>query len=141
MAIDSYLLQNYSRTAVLRFYVWRGPWLSIGRNQTNLPKHWIELAESKVISIVRRISGGNAVLHAGGLTYALIWPMAPRGRLIAYEEACNWLIKGFRELGMHLSFGKNISNLKCQDCFTQSTPADLVDSNGIKRIGSAQRCK
>ena len=89
--------------------------------------------------MVRRPSGGRAVLHAGGLTYALIWPDAPRQRKQAYREACQWLIDGFSSLGLTLQFGDNADSVDDPNCFARSTAADLVDQDGVKRIGSAQR--
>ena len=50
----------------------------------------------------------------------------------------NWLIKSFRELGLNLQTGNlRKSNLKT-NCFGTSLISDLVDQNGVKRIGSAQ---
>ena len=55
----------------LRFYYWTGDWLSIGYHQKVIPSHWEKLLFNKEINIVRRPSGGGAVLHSGGITYAL----------------------------------------------------------------------
>ena len=139
MALDSLLLQQAGAVPVLRFYRWSGPWLSIGRNQRHWPDHWNELAAAGDLSLVRRPSGGRAVLHQGGLTYALIWPNAPRQRRQAYHEACQWLIDGFRTLQLELRFGDELCRTENANCFARSTAADLVDHRGVKRIGSAQR--
>ena len=77
MAIDLFLLeksfmkQNFHMA--LRFYTWDGDWLSIGKNQRRLPEIWLQLVKNEKLRIVRRPSGGKAVLHSQGLTYALIW--------------------------------------------------------------------
>ena len=139
MAVDSYLLQTVSEGPAVRFYQWDGPWLSLGRNQRSIPRHWHELAAAGDISLVRRPSGGDAVLHQGGLTYALIWPEAPRQRHQAYNLACRWLINGFASLGCELTFGNHPAVSGVDNCFARSTAADLVDDQGSKRIGSAQR--
>jgi len=55
----------------LRFYYWTGDWLSIGYHQKEIPPDWEKLLFNKEINIVRRPSGGGAVLHSGGITYAL----------------------------------------------------------------------
>ncbi|WP_353292551.1 lipoate--protein ligase family protein [Synechococcus sp. M16CYN] len=138
MALDRLLLNQNQTRPVLRFYQWSGPWLSLGRHQRSWPEHWNELVQAKEITLVRRPSGGRAVLHSGGLTYALLWPDAPRRRRQAYLEACQWLIDGFSTLGLSLCFGHEIATTDCINCFAQSTAADLVDSGGVKRIGSAQ---
>ena len=139
MAIDTLLLERSHTTPVLRFYRWDGPWLSLGRHQKHWPRHWNDLANAGRLSLVRRPSGGRAVLHAGGLTYALIWPQAPRHRHEAYREACQWLIDGFQQLGVRLHFGDQAAQDEGINCFARSTAADLVDDGGGKRIGSAQR--
>jgi len=139
MALDQMLLEQTDPLPVLRFYRWSGAWLSLGRHQRQWPDHWNDLAAGGRLSIVRRPSGGQAVLHAGGLTYALIWPGAPRGRRQAYREACGWLVEGFRSLGDDLRFGDEAATGEDANCFARSTAADLVDRRGIKRIGSAQR--
>ena len=141
MALDALLLRESHRrpVPVLRFYRWTGPWLSLGLHQRRWPSHWDDLARAGALSMVRRPSGGGAVLHAGGLTYALIWPDAPRQRHEAYRQACQWLIAGFNGLGLSLQFGDEGADSIGANCFARSTPADLVDSQGMKRIGSAQR--
>ena len=139
MALDQMLLEQTDPGPVLRFYRWSGAWLSLGRHQRQWPDHWRDLAAEGHLSIVRRPSGGQAVLHAGGLTYALIWPGAPRQRRQAYREACHWLIEGFRSLGDELRFGDEAATGEDANCFARSTVADLVDGRGVKRIGSAQR--
>lgn len=139
MAIDSHLLQTISDGPAVRFYQWEGPWLSLGRNQRTIPNHWHELAAAGELSLVHRPSGGDAVLHQGGLTYALIWPEAPRQRQQAYRDACRWLIDGFAALGCELQFGQSRAVAGGENCFARSTAADLIDLQGNKRIGSAQR--
>ena len=138
MALDAWLLKR-SNGPVLRFYRWDGPWLSLGRHQRHWPEHWNELARRGRISLVRRPSGGRAVLHASGLTYALIWPDAPRRRQEAYRQACQWLIDGFVDLGLPLRFGSDPAGAETNNCFATATVADLVDPCGVKRVGSAQR--
>ena len=139
MALDRLLLDQTTEAPLLRFYRWDGPWLSLGRHQRSWPSHWNDLARSGQINLVRRPSGGQAVLHAGGLTYALIWPSAPRQRREAYRQACQWLLHGFASLGMPLHFGDAPAAPDDANCFARSTAADLVDAQGVKRVGSAQR--
>ena len=62
-------------------------------------------ANSKKLHLIRRPSGGNAVLHSGGLTYSLIWPSPPKKRKEAYLYTCKWLISAFSSLGLPLQFG------------------------------------
>ena len=142
MAADVILLEKVIAdpdiSFAFRFYTWKGYWLSIGKNQKTIPEKWLKLFKEMKIKLVRRPSGGNAVLHGGGLTYTFIWLSPPRKRLEAYYLANQWLIKGFYDLGVPLKFGTQSTNHIENNCFATSTNADLVDVNGHKRIGSAQ---
>ena len=64
-------ISNPEIILTLRFYYWTGDWLSIGYHQKEIPLHWEKLLSNGEINIVRRPSGGGAVLHSGGITYAL----------------------------------------------------------------------
>ena len=158
MAIDNWLLDNALATraaasaadlpagclpaalaGTLRFYQWPRPTLSLGFHQQRLPAHWLELAAAGVLDLVRRPSGGRAVLHGGGdLTYALIWPSPPPQRAEAYRRSCRWLQRGFAAIDLPLEFGEAAINRDRDSCFATSTAADLVHADGSKRIGSAQ---
>ena len=121
----------------LRFYYWTGDWLSIGYHQKDIPSHWEKLLSNGEINIVRRPSGGGAVLHSGGITYALTFKKTYY-KILSYEMVNKWLIKSFRELGLKLQNGNlQKSNIKT-NCFGTSLISDLVDHDGFKRIGSAQ---
>ncbi len=121
----------------LRFYYWTGDWLSIGYHQKELPSHWEKLLFNGEINIVRRPSGGGAVLHSGGITYALTFKKASY-KILSYEMVNNWLIKSFSELGLNLQKGNLRGSPIKTNCFGTSLISDLVDQDGFKRIGSAQ---
>jgi len=121
----------------LRFYYWTGDWLSIGYHQKEIPSHWEKLLSNGEINIVRRPSGGGAVLHSGGITYALTFKKIYY-KTLSYEMVNNWLIKSFRELGLHLQNGNLRKSLIKTNCFGTSLISDLIDQDGFKRIGSAQ---
>ena len=142
MALDAWLLEQCVQgrwsTPVVRFYTWPGAWLSLGHHQQQQPEHWDHAVATGSIQRVRRPSGGGAVLHGGGLTYALIWPSPPRARREAYRCTSHWLISGFSHLGLELRRGEALAEAGAVHCFGSSTAADLVDRQGHKRIGSAQ---
>ena len=121
----------------LRFYYWTGDWLSIGYHQKEIPPHWEKLLFNKEINIVRRPSGGGAVLHSGGITYALTFKKTYY-KILSYEMVNNWLIKSFSELGLNLQNGNLRKSSIKTNCFGTSLISDLVDQDGFKRIGSAQ---
>ena len=121
----------------LRFYYWSGDWLSIGYHQKEIPVHWEKLLSNGDINIVRRPSGGGAVLHSGGITYALTFKKIYY-KTLSYEMINNWLIRSFRELGLNLKNGNLRKSPIKTNCFGTSSISDLVDEDGFKRIGSAQ---
>ena len=121
----------------IRDSYWAGDWLSIGYHQKEIPIHWENLLSNGEINIVRRPSGGGAVLHSGGITYALTFKKNYY-KVLSYEMVNNWLIKSFRELGLSLQYGNLRKSSIKTNCFGTSLISDLVDQDGFKRIGSAQ---
>ena len=144
MSFDKELLEktisNNNIIFTLRFYLWEGNWISIGFHQKNYPKHWKDLKEKGLINIVRRPSGGGAVLHSGGITYALTFNK-PEYKKFSYQYVNGWLIKSFDLLGLTLINGSVKKGSIKENCFGTNYVSDLVDKNGIKRIGSAQYWK
>jgi len=130
-------ISNPEIIITLRFYYWTGDWLSIGYHQKEIPPHWEKLLFNKEINIVRRPSGGGAVLHSGGITYALTFKKTYY-KILSYEMVNNWLIKSFRKLGLNLQNGNLRKSPITHNCFGTSLISDLVDQDGFKRIGSAQ---
>ena len=147
MAIDRWLLDQYCRggiPATLRFYTWSPIALSLGYHQRKYPIFWQELTwQQQPVDLVRRPSGGRAVLHQGDLTYAIVTSGINSGmagnRMQTYRYICEFLIRGWRSLGVELSYG-DISRgyIHNPNCFGTATAADLVMPNGAKLIGSAQ---
>ena len=130
-------ISNPEIILTLRFYYWTGDWLSIGYHQKEIPPHWKKLLSNRDINIVRRPSGGGAVLHSGGITYALTFKKTYY-KILSYEMVNNWLIKSFRELGLNLHNGNLTKSPITNNCFGTTLISDLVDQDGFKRIGSAQ---
>tara|TARA_Y100001968_G_C19387168_1_gene733505 strand:- start:141 stop:893 length:753 start_codon:yes stop_codon:yes gene_type:complete len=142
MALDVLLLdkqliyKDYSMA--IRFYTWPGCWISLGKNQKSIPISCKDLIKNKELKVVRRPSGGKAVLHSRGLTYSMVWISAPKTKREAYRLSSQWLINAFDRLGIHLVFGDSAPNRLEENCFATSTSSDLVDNKGNKLIGSAQ---
>jgi len=144
MSIDKDLLDKTITSNnilfTLRFYLWEGNWISIGFHQKNYPEHWKSLVEKGLVNIVRRPSGGGAVLHSGGITYALTFNK-PEYKKFSYQFVNSWLIKSFAFLGLNLKNGSVKRGSIKENCFGTNYISDLVDDNGNKRIGSAQYWK
>ncbi len=143
MAIDSWLLEQHRQGLcgpVLRFYSWSPPAISLGYHQRKWPAFWENLTwQGEKINLVRRPTGGRAVLHQGDLTYAVITSCLGGKRLESYEFICRFLIEGWRKLGVELSYGlAGRSYIHNPNCFKTATGADLILSDGNKLIGSAQ---
>lgn len=142
MAIDRWMQQQVlaGGAPLLRLYRWSRPTLSLGRHQQRWPPHWVALQQEGALELVRRPSGGRAVLHAGEITYALAMRPDGQQREAVYRRCCRWLQQAFALAGVPLGFGAAAATAAQQrsNCFATATAADLVESSGAKRIGSAQ---
>jgi lipoate-protein ligase A len=143
MAIDRYLVAQHQlglMPATLRFYTWSPPAISLGYHQHQYPDRWQNLTwNGSAIDLVRRPTGGRAVLHQGDLTYAIVMSGLSGSRIQAYQQICEFLIQGWRSLGIELHYGTaGRGYIHNPNCFGTATGADLVLADGTKLIGSAQ---
>jgi lipoate---protein ligase len=143
MQIDRWLLQEYladRQPPTLRFYQWSPAAISLGYHQRRYPAAWQWLSYAgQPIDLVRRPTGGRAVLHQGELTYSIVTGEISGSKLAAYQQLCEFLIQGWRTLGVELTYGTKGKEYRDQaDCFATATGADLVLADGYKLIGSAQ---
>ncbi|WP_019509521.1 biotin/lipoate A/B protein ligase family protein [Pleurocapsa sp. PCC 7319] len=143
MAIDHYLLEQLRQgkhPPTIRFYTWNPPAISLGYHQQEYPSDWNNLSfQGQHIDIVYRPTGGRAVLHQGDLTYMVVTSLIPGKRLEAYKQICQFLISGWRSLGVNLDYGRATKEyIKYHNCFATATGSDLVTEAGNKVIGSAQ---
>ncbi len=143
MQIDCDLLEkaivSQSNEPIFRLYGWSPACVSLGRNQKNDFVDEKFLKENN-IDIVRRLTGGRALLHSDEITYSFICPVSylKNGENIvsSYKEISQILINAFKKLDIELAFGgkpKSHGNF----CMLVSTGADLC-YQGRKLIGSAQ---
>jgi len=95
------------------------------------------------VGVVRRVTGGRAVLHGGDLTYALAAPTAllPDGLHASYRLVAEALLAALRSLGVEAER----SGLEAPgpdrdafDCFERAAPEEVCAA-GRKLAGSAQR--
>ncbi|MDJ0745881.1 MAG: biotin/lipoate A/B protein ligase family protein [Xenococcaceae cyanobacterium MO_167.B27] len=142
MAIDSWLLEQHrlgKHPPTLRFYTWQPVAISLGYHQQDYPEYWHNITwQGKQLDIVRRATGGNAVLHQGDLTYSVVTSLNSGNRRAAYKYICQFLIAGWRSLGVELEYGASKEYRGSDNCFASATEADLVTTEGVKVIGSAQ---
>jgi lipoate---protein ligase len=143
MAIDTWLLAQHQlgqHPPTLRFYTWSPAAISLGYHQKDWPEHWQSLVwQDAAVDLVRRPTGGRAVLHHGDLTYAIVTSGLQGRRLEVYQYLCDFLIRGWQSLGMELAYGQRQHGYHHQaNCFRTATGADLVLADGTKLVGSAQ---
>jgi lipoate---protein ligase len=143
MAIDRYLLEKHLQgeyPPVLRFYTWCPGAISLGYHQKDYPQAWHNLTwQGEPLEIVRRPTGGRAVLHQGDLTYMVVTSTLPGKRLKVYKQICQFLLDGWRSLGVNLDYGHSTKEyIQNHNCFATATGADLITAGGDKVIGSAQ---
>ncbi len=143
MAIDRWLLEQHQagkHPPVLRFYTWASPTISLGYHQRRWSSSWQQLVWQQMpIQLVRRPTGGRAVLHQGDLTYMVVTSGLSGKRIEAYQAICEFLIQGWRSLSVDLHYGSaGRGYIHNPNCFGTATGADLVLADGSKLIGSAQ---
>jgi lipoate-protein ligase A len=143
MAIDAWLFEQHDHglhPPTLRFYTWQPVAISLGYHQRRYPAHWQELTwQGNSVDLVRRPTGGRAVLHQGDLTYSVVMSGLPSNRMQSYRKICEFLIGGWRSLGVELLYGHGGHGyIHNPNCFGTATSADLVTVEGRKLIGSAQ---
>ena len=144
MAIDAWLFNQCEQgqhPSTLRFYTWCPHALSLGQLQKKWPAKWHNLTyQGQRLDLVRRPTGGRAVLHQGDLTYTLVTSASNGKSWSTYEYICNFLIQGWQTLGTELHYGSaGRGYIHNPSCFNTVTAADLVTEDGSKFIGSAQR--
>ncbi len=143
MAIDRWLLEQHQlglHPSTLRFYTWSPPAISLGYHQSSWPEYWQQMTcFGAPVELVRRPTGGRAVLHQGDLTYAVVTSGLTGNPVQVYHKICEFLIQGWRSLGVELHYGSaGRGYIHNPSCFSTATGADLVLADGTKLIGSAQ---
>jgi lipoate-protein ligase A len=145
MAVDEVLME-WSAAAgecCWRFYRWEEATLSLGYFQPyeDRRRHSASLA----CPVVRRVSGGGAIVHDAELTYSFVaprsHPLAAR-RLDLYKTVHETLIEVLREWGITASLcgarGETAADRQPFLCFERRAPGDVLVGGG-KIAGSAQR--
>lgn len=129
----------------LRFYRWERPTLSLGwfQDAADLP---LDAVAARGGAVVRRMTGGKAILHEHELTYALCAPErgplggGPAAAMRAIHSA--WATELGRQVGASVEIrgvGSLASDLHGSAwCFEDSSPLDLA-LRGRKLLGSAAR--
>ena len=125
-----FAIENQINYAMVRFYQWYPKCISLGRHQKS------DCYTDLGLDVVKRVSGGRALLHDKELTYCFVSPVFKESIIESYKDISTGLIKGFKHLGIELDFAKN-ENKNVSYCMNISSGADVA-YKGKKFIGSAQ---
>jgi lipoate-protein ligase A len=152
MALDEALMQSAVETKAwtLRVYRWIAPTLSLGRNQTARGAYDSDLLVARGIDVVRRPTGGRAILHDREVTYSVTAPVADAGDLReSYARINRLLIAALHALGVDAAVVRDererspaTTNVEVDrpgllPCFHHPSMGEIV-FRGRKLIGSAQ---
>lgn len=144
MALDEALMEAVRAGAdpVLRFYRWSPRCLSLGRNQPAADRYDPGRLRERGIDVVRRPTGGRAVLHDRELTYSVIIPEAALGSpRTAYSAINRALVAGLRRLDVAAQLQPRTQARapvpSLAPCFREPAEGEVV-VGGRKLIGSAQ---
>ena len=146
MAVDEAILEHIGRGEVLptlRLYAWEPPCLSLGRAQPFSDVDILRL-EARGWDVVRRMTGGRAILHTDELTYSVTGPIdEPRlaGTVLeSYNRLAGALLAAVQDLSLPVQMkeGKAESNGEPNPvCFEVPSTYEIT-VGGKKLIGSAQ---
>lgn len=144
MAVDEAILWAVSRgdsPPTLRLYAWSPPCLSLGYAQKSSDVDFKRLS-SLGWDIVRRPTGGRAILHTDELTYSVALPatddLADGGVIESYRRLSQALVAGLQRLGVMVQADQRAKQgITGPVCF--ETPSHYeITVNGRKLVGSAQ---
>jgi lipoate-protein ligase A len=155
MAVDEALLRSCANGVsgpLLRLYGWAPPALSLGAHQKVVEAADPEWLRERGYDLVRRPTGGRAVLHAGEVTYAVAAPLegeaagpfAGQGIQEVYRLVAGGLHAGLRRLGIEAELVRGSARRdreaerRPDPCFTTPSRYELI-WRGRKIAGSAQR--
>lgn len=148
MALDERLARRMQNDpampGVLRLYGWK-PWaISLGHHQRMDDIDARRCADAG-IDIVRRPTGGRAILHAEELTYCVVMPAGRRGILDVYNDISRALVRGLVDFGADVTLQKSQPDFRAEyrktasiPCFASSARYE-IEAGGKKLVGSAQR--
>ena len=142
MARDAGLMDRARDTgeAVLSVYSWEKPTLSFGRNQTAAGKYDLDAVRERGIDLVRRPTGGRALLHWHEVTYSVTAPVPDDSLGDSYRRINRILLHGLSRLGVRASESAGDGPTPSPGelpCFAAPTEGELV-IDGAKLVGSAQ---
>ena len=152
MAVDQVLLDHVNDPlrppqTFLRFYQWECPTLSLGISQKTAKVVDLDYCKAQGIGVVRRITGGKAVLHDREITYSVVsndWSYFPSGDIgETYKRIAIAILTGLREIGLETTLAQDTPSraphlTSNPSCFATASQFEIL-CQGRKLVGSAQR--
>lgn len=151
MAVDEALLEAVAQGGagpVLRLYRWEPPTVTLGYFQRGPDVVNLDACRDLGLAVVRRCTGGRAVLHDREVTYAVVSPersgVFPGGILENYKVIAGVLRRTLESFGLPAemapgrSHGAGGEGVQQSACFTAPSSYELVHQ-GCKVTGSAQK--
>ncbi|MEN8097707.1 MAG: biotin/lipoate A/B protein ligase family protein [Chloroflexota bacterium] len=146
MAVDEAILESVvsqSSPPTMRFYSWSPPCLSLGYSQSSDIVDW-ESCSARGWVVVRRPTGGGAILHTDELTYSIcVGQDEPRmaGTIIeSYRRIAVGLVDGLQRLGLRDAESSALDEPYSASgpvCFDEPSHYEIT-YKGRKLVGSAQ---
>ncbi len=131
-------------TAALRVYGWNPDAISIGVHQSEDDFDAAAL-KREGIDLVRRPTGGRAILHSHELTYSVAMPVEELGPRETYRFISRGILRALAIMGVEATVTEQDQGLRSHPedpasvpCFS-STAKDEIQVAGRKLVGSAQR--
>lgn len=143
MARDVALKARAAKTSetVFSIYSWERPTLSFGRNQTAAGLYDRERIRRAGIDVVRRPTGGRAILHDREVTYSVTAPLDDAASLReTYTRINHILLDGLARLGVGAEVAGRSQRADApgvRPCFETPSEGELAAA-GRKLVGSAQ---
>ncbi len=150
MALDEALLESHASSQsppVLRVYTWRPPAISLGRFQSIESSVDLERCRALGIDVVRRPTGGRAILHTEEeVTFSIVVSrerLGTKGVMDSYRILAQGITAAVRSLGLDARLVDRSAavpspgRVRDPACFAVKARCDLVVGSA-KLIGSAQ---
>jgi lipoate-protein ligase A len=143
MARDTALQARAARTGetVFSIYSWSHRTLSFGRNQPAAGFYDVSRIRAAGIDVVRRPTGGRAIMHHREVTYSVTAPLEDAAPLRATYSRINRILQtGLSRLGVSVEVARPSRRApvpSVRPCFETPGEGELVAQGG-KLVGSAQ---
>lgn len=143
MALDDALMDR-ARTSgewTARVYAWSAPTISLGRNQSAMRQYDRARIAQRGLAVVRRPTGGRAILHHREITYSVTGPASAAGtERESYDRIRRILLRALEHLGVRATIAPRLNRARLPDaspCFEHPAEGEVV-FEGRKLAGSAQ---